>query len=115
MNELLILSESIFLEANIQDLDPVNMFDEIVYKGPDTPNDDNNLNAHAPNEGGNSSQSRSSTNDLFEDDVGHPQGSNGSANENGMAATSEHDSALSEGDDANIPDTKHFKMLLINL
>ncbi|GKG02061.1 hypothetical protein Tco_0306766, partial [Tanacetum coccineum] len=35
--------------------------------------------------------------------------SNGFANENEMAATSEHDFALSEGDDANIPDTKHIQ------
>ncbi|GJV61725.1 ribonuclease H-like domain-containing protein [Tanacetum coccineum] len=43
--------------------------------------------------------------DHFEDDVGHPQGSNGPASENEMAATSEHDSTLSEGDDNNILDT----------
>ncbi|GJR17536.1 ribonuclease H-like domain-containing protein [Tanacetum coccineum] len=52
--------------------------------GPDTPNDDNNLNAQAQNKGGNSSQSGSPTIDLFKDDVGHPQGSMGSASENDM-------------------------------
>ncbi|GKD17536.1 hypothetical protein Tco_1206694, partial [Tanacetum coccineum] len=32
--------------------------------------------------------------------------SNGSASENEMVATSDHDFALSEGGDANIPDTE---------
>ncbi|GJR36594.1 ribonuclease H-like domain-containing protein [Tanacetum coccineum] len=83
------------------------------YKlAPDTPNDDNNVNAQAQNEGGNSSQSGSPTIDLFEDDVGHPQGSNGSARENEMTATSEHDFALSEGGDVNIPDTEHVQIVV---
>ncbi|GJU65979.1 hypothetical protein Tco_1252238 [Tanacetum coccineum] len=36
---------------------------------------------------------------------GHPHGSNGFVSKNEMAATSKHDSALSEGDDADIPNT----------
>nr|GEU40278.1 ribonuclease H-like domain-containing protein [Tanacetum cinerariifolium] len=45
----------------------------------------------------------------FIDDLRHPQGSNGSASENEMAATSEHDYALSEGDDDDIPNTEHVQ------
>ncbi|GKG01480.1 hypothetical protein Tco_0306185, partial [Tanacetum coccineum] len=77
--------------------------------GPRTPNDDNDLKAQAQNDGSNSSQSNSPTIDHFEDDVGHPQSCNCYANENKMAATSEHDSALCEGNDANILETKHVQ------
>ncbi|GJT59301.1 retrotransposable element Tf2 [Tanacetum coccineum] len=62
-----------------QDLDHVNFFDEIVHEGPDTSYDDPNLNA--------------------------PQGSNGSANENEMAATSDNEAILSKDDNSNIQTT----------
>nr|GEU44478.1 ribonuclease H-like domain-containing protein [Tanacetum cinerariifolium] len=54
-----------------------------------------------------SSQPNSPTIDHYEDDMVHPQGSNGSASENEMATTYENESALSEGDATNIPDTEH--------
>ncbi|GJY17687.1 putative RNA-directed DNA polymerase [Tanacetum coccineum] len=78
---------------------------KFLEKGPDTPNDDNNLNAQPHNKGSNSSQPSSPTTNHYEDDMVHPQGSNGSASENEMVATSENESALSEGDATNIPDT----------
>ncbi|GJZ22560.1 ribonuclease H-like domain-containing protein [Tanacetum coccineum] len=62
-----------------QDLDHVNFFDEIVHEGPDTSYDDPNLNA--------------------------PQGSNGSANENEMAANSDNEAILSKDDNSNIQTT----------
>ncbi|GJT96410.1 ribonuclease H-like domain-containing protein [Tanacetum coccineum] len=49
--------------------------------------------------------------DLDHDDLGHPHGSNGFVSENEMAATSKHDSALSEGDDADIPNTEHIEAM----
>ncbi|GJZ12630.1 hypothetical protein Tco_0547860 [Tanacetum coccineum] len=55
-----------------QGLDHVNLFDEVVYKGPDTPNDDNNLNAQPQDEGSNFSYHGNPTVDLIEDDLGHP-------------------------------------------
>nr|GEY22800.1 putative reverse transcriptase, RNA-dependent DNA polymerase, Gag-polypeptide of LTR copia-type [Tanacetum cinerariifolium] len=90
-----------------QDLDHVNFFDETVYEGPGTPNDDNNLNAQLYNDGSNSSQPSSLTIDFIKDDLGHPQGFNGSASENEMVATSESDSALFNGDVADISDKEH--------
>ncbi|GJZ75819.1 hypothetical protein Tco_0640284, partial [Tanacetum coccineum] len=86
-----------FVDKTSQDLDHVNLFDEIVYEGPDTPNDDNNLNAQPQNEGSKSSHPGNPIIDIFQDDLGHPQGSNGSADENKRAATSEIDIALSDG------------------
>ncbi|GJZ70476.1 integrase, catalytic region, zinc finger, CCHC-type containing protein, partial [Tanacetum coccineum] len=97
------------LKENLLDLDHVNFFDEIIYEGPDTPNDDNNLNAQLHNEGSNSSQPSCPTIDFIEDDLGHPQCSNGSASENEMAATSESDFALFEGDVADISDKEHVQ------
>ncbi|GJS33961.1 retrovirus-related pol polyprotein from transposon TNT 1-94 [Tanacetum coccineum] len=75
------------------ELDHVNFFDEIIYEGPGTPNDDNNLNAQLHNEGSNSSQPSNPTIDFIEDDLGHPQCSNGSASDNEMCATFESDFA----------------------
>ncbi|GJR12684.1 ribonuclease H-like domain-containing protein [Tanacetum coccineum] len=71
-----------------QGLDHVNFFDEIVHEGPDTPNDDNNLNAQPRN-----------------------KGSNSFANENEMDTSFENDFAISEGDIADIPNTKHIQNL----
>nr|GEV70715.1 ribonuclease H-like domain-containing protein [Tanacetum cinerariifolium] len=47
---------------------------KIIHEGPDTSNDDNGLNANDQNDGRNSPEPSSPTFDLFEDDLGHPQG-----------------------------------------
>ncbi|GJV26782.1 hypothetical protein Tco_1383230 [Tanacetum coccineum] len=57
------------------------------------------------NDGSNSSQPSSPTIDQFEGDLGHPQGSNGSANENEMAANSDNEAILSKDDNSNIQTT----------
>nr|GEX13627.1 ribonuclease H-like domain-containing protein [Tanacetum cinerariifolium] len=89
-----------------QDQDHVNFFYEVVYEGPDTPNDDIHINAHPHNEGSNSSNPVSPIIDMFEDDLGHPLGSNGSTNENDWAVTSEDNTATSEGDVIDVIDTE---------
>ncbi|GJS73438.1 hypothetical protein Tco_0706279 [Tanacetum coccineum] len=88
-----------------QDLDHVNFFDEIVHEGPDTSYNDTNLNVQNQNDGSNSSQPSSPTIDQFEGDLGHSQGSNGSDNENEMAATSDNEAILSKDDNYNIQTT----------
>ncbi|GKC49112.1 ribonuclease H-like domain-containing protein [Tanacetum coccineum] len=55
--------------------------DKIVHEGPDTSYDDNSLNAHDHSDGSYSSQPSSPTIDHYESDLGHSQGSNGSASE----------------------------------
>nr|GEW36198.1 ribonuclease H-like domain-containing protein [Tanacetum cinerariifolium] len=82
----------------------VNFFDEVVYEVLDIPYDDTNLNVQPHNESNNSFNPGSPTIHLIEGDLGHPQGSNGSVNENEMAATSDNDYALLEDDITDIPD-----------
>ncbi|GJY46168.1 ribonuclease H-like domain-containing protein [Tanacetum coccineum] len=84
------------VEKTSQDLDHVNFFDEIFHEGPNTSNDDNDLNANDQNDCSNSPEPSSPTFNLFEDDLGHPQGFNGSDSADEMAATSDHDKALSK-------------------
>nr|GEU36668.1 reverse transcriptase domain-containing protein [Tanacetum cinerariifolium] len=88
-----------------QDLDHVNLFNEVVHEGPDTSYDDNSLNAHDHSDGSHSSQPSSPTIDHYKNDLGHCQGSNGSASKSERAATSDHNTTLSE-DDVAIDDTK---------
>ncbi|GJY50493.1 ribonuclease H-like domain-containing protein [Tanacetum coccineum] len=99
------------VEKPCQDLDHVNFFDKIVHESPDTSNDDTNLNAQDQNDGSNSPHSSSPTIDLFEVELGHPQGSNASANEDEMATTSDPDTALSEDDQSNILITEQVQNL----
>nr|GEY31446.1 hypothetical protein [Tanacetum cinerariifolium] len=68
--------------------------------------EDIHINAHPHNEGSNSSNPVSPTIDMFEDDLRHPLGSNGSTNENERAATSKDNIATSEGDVVDVIDTK---------
>ncbi|GJX13713.1 ribonuclease H-like domain-containing protein, partial [Tanacetum coccineum] len=91
------------------DLNRVNFFDEIVHDGPDTSYDDNVLNAHDQSDGGNSPELSSPTFDQVEDDLGHPQGSNGSASKDEMVATFDLNIALSEDDVLNSLNTKHVQ------
>nr|GEV19626.1 DNA-directed DNA polymerase [Tanacetum cinerariifolium] len=98
-----------FVDKPSQDLDHVNLFDEIVHEGPNTSYDDNDLNSHDQNDGSNSPNPSSPTIDLFEDNLGHPQGSNGSAKENEMVVTSYPNTALSEDDVPNSLNTKHVQ------
>ncbi|GJR68309.1 hypothetical protein Tco_0014374 [Tanacetum coccineum] len=86
---------------NSRDLNHVNFFDEIVHESPATSNDDNDQNANGQNDGSNSPKPSSPTFNLFESDLGHSQGSNGSASSDEMTATSDHDTTLSEND---VPD-----------
>ncbi|GJT17013.1 putative RNA-directed DNA polymerase, partial [Tanacetum coccineum] len=81
-----------------QDLDHVNFFDEIVYENPDTSNDDHNKNARDQSDGSNSPVTSSSTFDQNVNDLGHSQGSNGSASEDEMAATFDPTTTNSEDD-----------------
>ncbi|GKA10073.1 ribonuclease H-like domain-containing protein [Tanacetum coccineum] len=92
-----------------QGLDHVNFFDDVVHEGPDTSNDDIDLNADDKNDGSNSPQPRSPTFDLFEEDLGHPQCSNVYASADEMAATSGHDTTLSENDVPNTLNKAHVQ------
>ncbi|GJY07206.1 ribonuclease H-like domain-containing protein [Tanacetum coccineum] len=78
-----------FVEKASQDLDHVNFFNKVVHEGPDTSYDDNDLSAQDQDDGSNSTHFSSLTIDQFEDELGHPQGSNGSASEDEMTATCE--------------------------
>ncbi|GJS99232.1 putative RNA-directed DNA polymerase [Tanacetum coccineum] len=79
-------------------LDHVSFFDEIVYENPDTSNDDHNKNARDQSDGSNSPVTSSSTFDQNVNDLGHSQGSNGSASEDEMAATFDPTTTNSEDD-----------------
>ncbi|GJZ27721.1 ribonuclease H-like domain-containing protein, partial [Tanacetum coccineum] len=92
-----------------QGLDHVNFFDDVVHEGPDTSNDDIDLNADDKNDGSNSPQPSSPTFDLFEEDLGHPQGSNVYASADEMDATCGHDTALSEDDVPNTLNKAHVQ------
>ncbi|GJR27891.1 ribonuclease H-like domain-containing protein [Tanacetum coccineum] len=97
------------VDKSSQDLDHVNFFYEIVYEGPDTSYDDNDLNSHDQSDGRDSPNPSSPTIDLFGDDLGHPQGSNRSAIEDEMVATSDPNTALSEDDVPNSLNTEHVQ------
>ncbi|GJW19214.1 putative RNA-directed DNA polymerase [Tanacetum coccineum] len=81
-----------------QGLDHVNFFNEVVYENPDTSNDDNNNNTKGQSDGSNSPNTSSPTFDQNVNDVGHSQGSNGSASEDEMVATFDPTSTNSEDD-----------------
>ncbi|GJV07297.1 ribonuclease H-like domain-containing protein [Tanacetum coccineum] len=63
-------------------------------------------------DGYNSSPPSSPTIDHFEGDLGHPQGSNGFASENEMAATSDYEFAFSKDDDYDIQTTEHVQNVI---
>ncbi|GJS51998.1 putative RNA-directed DNA polymerase [Tanacetum coccineum] len=71
-----------------QDLDHVNFFNGVDHEGPDTSNDEININTKGQSEGSNSPHNSSPTIDQDVDELGHSIGSNGSASEDGIAATS---------------------------
>nr|GEX23584.1 ribonuclease H-like domain-containing protein [Tanacetum cinerariifolium] len=96
-----------YVDKPSQDLDRVNLFDEMVHEGPNTSYDDNDLNSHDQSDGSNSPNPSSPTIDLFEDNLGHPQGSNGSAKEDEMVVTSYPNTALSKDDVPNSLNTEH--------
>nr|GEU64065.1 ribonuclease H-like domain-containing protein [Tanacetum cinerariifolium] len=75
--------------------------------GRDTPYDDNNLNAQPQNEGSNSSHPSSPINDLVKDELGHPQGSNGFANENEMPTTSKNNQPLRRSERSSVFPNKY--------
>ncbi|GKB16442.1 ribonuclease H-like domain-containing protein [Tanacetum coccineum] len=99
------------MEKPSQDLDHVNFFDEVVHEGPDTSYDDNDLSAQDQDDGSNSIHFSSPTIDHFEDELRHPQGSNGSASEDEMAATSDLNIALSEDANLDTLNTEHVQNL----
>ncbi|GKC43341.1 ribonuclease H-like domain-containing protein, partial [Tanacetum coccineum] len=77
--------------------------------------DDNSLNAHDHSDGSHSSQPSSPTIDHYENDLGHSQGSIGSVSETERAATSDHNTTLSE-DDITVDDaTEHNNWSLFQL
>ncbi|PWA71822.1 ribonuclease H-like domain-containing protein [Artemisia annua] len=90
-----------------QDLDHTNFIDKVVYEDLDMPYDETNINdkpsndgnkhANSPSVSKNSFLDGSPTIDPFEDELGHPQGSNGSALENEVSATLENENAHSDG------------------
>nr|GEX43543.1 ribonuclease H-like domain-containing protein [Tanacetum cinerariifolium] len=86
---------------------------EVVHEGPDTSYDDNSMNAHDHNDGSHSSQPSTPTIDHYESDLGHSQGSNGSASESERDATSDHNTTLSE-DDVAVDDTTYHVQFLNN-
>ncbi|PWA97255.1 ribonuclease H-like domain-containing protein [Artemisia annua] len=98
-----------------QDLDHTNFFDKMVYQDLDMPYDETNINdkpsndgnkhANSPSVSKNSFLDGSPTIDSFEDELGHPRGSNGSALENEVSATLENENAHSEGTFQNGPIT----------
>nr|GEV43840.1 ribonuclease H-like domain-containing protein [Tanacetum cinerariifolium] len=71
-------------------------FDNV--EGPDTSYKDNSLNAHGHSDGSHSSQPSSPTIGHYESDLGHSHGSNGFIGESERAATSYHNTTLSEDD-----------------
>lgn len=89
-----------------QDLDHTNFFDKVVYEDLDMPYDEKNINdrpsddgnkhANSPSVSKNSYLDGSPTIDPSEDELGHPQGSNGSAPKNEVSATLENENAHSE-------------------
>ncbi|GJT90550.1 ribonuclease H-like domain-containing protein [Tanacetum coccineum] len=81
-----------------QDLDHVNFFNGVDHEGPDTSNDEININTKGQSEGSNSPHNSSPTIDQDVDELGHSLGSNGSASEDEMAATSEPHNVTSEDD-----------------
>nr|GFA80268.1 ribonuclease H-like domain-containing protein [Tanacetum cinerariifolium]GFA81686.1 ribonuclease H-like domain-containing protein [Tanacetum cinerariifolium] len=99
------------MEKNSQDLDHVNFFNEAVHEGPDTSYDDSSSNISDHWDGSNSSQPSSPTIDHYDSDLGHSQGSHGSVNESERAATSYHNTTLSEDDVAVNETTDHVHVL----
>ncbi|GJV64900.1 ribonuclease H-like domain-containing protein [Tanacetum coccineum] len=93
-----LINRHVSVENSSRDLNHVNFFDEIVHESPATSNDDNDQNANGQNDGSNSPEPSSLTFDPFESDLGHSQGSNGSASSNEMTATSDHDTTSYEND-----------------
>ncbi|GJU32691.1 ribonuclease H-like domain-containing protein [Tanacetum coccineum] len=89
----------------------VNFFDEVVHEGPDISNDDTSLNAHDQSDGSNSSKFSNPTIDQFEGEMGHSQGSNGSASKSEKVSTSDHNTTLSEDDIADDQTTEHIQIL----
>nr|GEV42187.1 ribonuclease H-like domain-containing protein [Tanacetum cinerariifolium] len=85
-----------YVEKPSQDLDHVNFFDEVVHEVPNTSCDDNDLSSQGQDDGSNSIYFSSPTIGQFEDELRHPQGSNGFANEDEMAATSDPNIPLFE-------------------
>ncbi|GJV10853.1 putative RNA-directed DNA polymerase [Tanacetum coccineum] len=94
-----------------QDLDHVNFFIEVDHEGPDTSNDEININTKGQSEGSNSPYNSSPTIDQYVDDLGHSLGSNGSASEDEMAATSEPHNVTSEDGFENVPITESVSNL----
>ncbi|GJV86785.1 ribonuclease H-like domain-containing protein [Tanacetum coccineum] len=89
----------------------VNFFDEVVHEGSDISNDDTSLNAHDQSDGRNSSKFSNPTIDQFEGEMGHSQGSNGSASKSEKVSTSDHNTTLSEDDIADDQTTEHIQIL----
>ncbi|GJV49096.1 putative RNA-directed DNA polymerase [Tanacetum coccineum] len=94
-----------------QDLDHVNFFNGVDHEGPDTSNDEININTKGQSEGSNSPHNSSPTIDQDVDELGHSLGSNGSASEDEMAATSEPHNVTSEDGFENIPITESISNL----
>ncbi|GJR63826.1 ribonuclease H-like domain-containing protein [Tanacetum coccineum] len=69
------------------------------------------MNAHDHSDGSHSSQPSSPIIDHYESDFGHSQSSNSSASENERAATSDHNTTLSEDDIAVDDTTEHVHVL----
>ncbi|GJX28486.1 putative RNA-directed DNA polymerase [Tanacetum coccineum] len=86
------------INLTCQGLDHVNFFDEIVYENPDTSSNDHNKIARNQSDGSNSPVTSSSTFDQNLNDLGHSQGSNGSASKDEMVATFDPVTANSEDD-----------------
>ncbi|GJR95947.1 hypothetical protein Tco_0268121 [Tanacetum coccineum] len=106
-------------EGHSQDLDHVNFFDEVIHEGPDTSCDNNNLSDQDQDDGSNFIHFTSPTIDHFEDELGHPQGSKGSASENEMVVTTDPNIAISEDDNLDrifdTQNTEHVQNLYTQL
>ncbi|GKC26996.1 ribonuclease H-like domain-containing protein [Tanacetum coccineum] len=59
-----------YVEKPSQDLDHVNFFNEVVHEGPDTSNDEININTKGQSEGSNSPYNSSPTIDQYVDELG---------------------------------------------
>ncbi|GJR20552.1 putative RNA-directed DNA polymerase [Tanacetum coccineum] len=100
-----------YIEKTSKDLDHVKFLNEVVHEGPDTSYNDNSLNSHDHSDGSYSSQPSSPTIDHYESDLGHSQGSSGSASESERDTTSDHNTALSEDDVVVNDNTEHVYIL----
>nr|GFB63248.1 ribonuclease H-like domain-containing protein [Tanacetum cinerariifolium] len=92
------IKQSTDTNLNSQGLDHVNFFNEIMYENVNTSNDVTSITASSQSDGSHHPLHSSSTIDPSHNDLGHSQGSNGSAFKDEEVATSAEYNEVPEGD-----------------